>query len=190
MGTKTTTELSVLLVPTKPTAVQVARDMTILGKALMMSYDLDADADAPFLHIWDGEGWRPVPADLFASGGFLKGNASRVVVVGEETDQTAFLIEQALAWCPEVLHMRTTDVTELINRLGKVYGLSNGQWRWIAERYELELENLNRGLPRSNWYRTHSPRDVPETDPPWKRRKPQEMPEPPATSLSPIEETE
>jgi hypothetical protein len=190
MGSASPSELSLLLVPATPTTIQVARDMTLMGKTLMVSYAVNAPADAPYLHIWDGERWLPVPPDSFAAGSFITKPAARVVVVGDENDQTAFLIEEALAWCPEVLHIRNTSVTELINQLGKVYGLNSAEWRWMAERYQLELEDLNRNLPQSNWYATHGPRDVPRTPPPWKRKQTAEEAPPPSTSLAPIEDAE
>jgi len=186
MGSTKPSELSLLLVPSSPSIIQVARDMSDLGQTLMMSYDLRASATEPFLHIWNGERWLPVPVETFLNGSFLAGTASQVIVVGEENEQTAFLIERSLAWCPEVLHMKTSNVTELINRLGKVYGLGSKDWEWIAERYALDLENLNRDLPQSDWYGTHSPRDVPVTDPPWRKRKNPQDAQPPSTSLAPI----
>lgn len=188
MGSKKPSELSLILVPATPSMVRVGRDMARLGKTLMVSYAVDAPADSPFLHIWDGESWIPVPGDKYSSGAFVVDDVRQVVVVGQETDQTATLIEEALVWCPEVLHMQTDNVTQLLNQLGKVYGLNTKEWEWIAERYQLQLDNLTKDTPRSNWYDTHTPRDVPVTDPPWRRKKGQASSEAPATSLTPMEE--
>jgi len=189
MGSGQPSGVSLLVVPAQPNLVQVARDMSDMGEAMMMSYAPEAPAESPFLHIWDGERWLPVPEASFSSGNFLTNSVDRMVIVGEETDQTAFLIQQALAWCPEVLHMETLRVTDLINQLGKVYGFSSSEWEWIAQRYQLELDNLTKELPRQSWYDTHRPADVPVTQPPWRQKKQTSpVPPPPATSLTPLED--
>lgn len=190
MGSNPPPGVSLLLVPAQPNMIQVGRDMHDMGESLMMSYALDAEADQPFLHIWDGQRWLPVSSEKFSSGTFLANSASQVVIVGEQSDQIAYLIEEALNWCPEVLHMENVRVTDLINQLGKVYDFSSSDWEWIAKRYQLQLDDLTKDLPRSNWYDTHSPKDVPVTDPPWRQKKNKVpvAPPPPTTSLTPLEE--
>lgn len=190
MGRNVPRGVSLLLVPAQPNLIQVARDLSDMGDALMMSYSPSAPADSPFLHIWDGSRWIPVAPEKFRSGTFLKNSASQLVVVGVENERTAYFIETALGWCPEVLHMETTQVTGLINQLGKVYGFSRSDWEWIAQRYQLQLEDLTRDLPRTSWYDTHTTEDVPVTPPPWKQKKQREqVPPPPTTSLTPVEES-
>jgi hypothetical protein len=189
MGAKAPAGLSLILVLAQPNLIQVARDMSDMGEALMMSYSPKAPAATPFLHIWDGQRWLPVSPDKFMSGTFLTNPTTRMVVVGEENDRTAVLIEQALNWCPEVLHMETSNVTELINQLGKVYDFSRSDWEWIAQRYQLQLEDLTKNLPRESWYDTHTSSDVPQTAPPWRQKKQSTVtPPPPATSLTPLED--
>lgn len=188
MGSTAPSGVSLLLVPAQPNMVQVARDMSDAGKSMMMTYSPDAPADSPFLHIWDGARWLPVSVERFSTGSFLANKASRLVVVGDETERTAVLIERSMGWCPEVLHMQTGNVTELINQLGKVYGFSRADWEWIAQRYQLKMEDLTKDLPRDSWYDTNTPADVPVTDPPWKRKSTRNVVvPPPTTSLTPLE---
>ena len=188
MGGVSSSGVSILLVPAKPNLVQVGRDLATMGKAVMVSYATNVSPSEPFLHIWGGEQWLPVSGERFTSGNFLRNTADQVIVVGPEDDRTAFLIETALGWCPEVLHMSTLEVTPLINQLGKVYDFSKGDWEWLAERYQLQLTDLTADTPRESWYETHQPSDVPRTPPPWRKSPEGEALPPPSTSLSPVEE--
>ena len=156
----------------------------------MMSYSTDAAADTPYLHIWDGSTWLPVSTERFNSGEFLLAPVEKMVVVGLEDDQTAFLIETSLGWCPEVLHMDTVEVTPLINQLGKVFSFSRGDWEWIAARYQLALTDVTADLPRESWYDSNRPQDVPNSPAPWKKQPQGESVPPPSTSLTPVEDVE
>ena len=187
MGKKSAREVSILLVPATPNLVQLGRDLSDTGSVFMMSYAPEAAPNRPFLHIWDGNQWLPVSSEAFASGSFMKVPVQQVIVVGLENDRTAHLIETSLMWCPEVLNMSTYDVTALINQLGRIYDFSKAEWEWVAERYQLELQDLTSDLPQQSWYDRNHPSDVPRTPPPWKQKKSTGSVPPPSTSLTPVE---
>ena len=189
MGKKSSEAVSVLLVPAQPSMIQVGRDIAQMGEALMMSYALDAAAETPFLHIWDGNAWLPVSPKRFSTGNFLLVPVEKMVVVGLEDDQTATLIQTSLGWCPEVLHVSTVEVTPLINQLGKVFGFSRGDWEWIAARYQLALTDMTADQPKQSWYDSNQPEDIPRTSAPWKKQQTDTSLPPPSTSLTPVEDT-
>lgn len=185
MGNKPPQGVSLLLVPAKPAMVQLGRDMANQRHALLMTY-ANTSSDELFIHIWNGAKWLKVPQNAFETGGFIKNSASRLLVVGEESDLTASLIEKALVWSPEVLHLGTTDITELLNQMGRLYDFNRKDWEWIATRYELDLEDLNSDQVATSWYDDNKASDLPPSEKPWKKNKAQVSEDLPETSLTPL----
>jgi len=57
----------------------------------------------------------------------------------------------------------------------------------LAARYDLQLEDSSRNIPRRSWYDSHQPEDVPHTPAPWNRGQRTEAPAaPPRTRLTPM----
>ncbi|MGA0334487.1 MAG: hypothetical protein ACO3NW_11100 [Kiritimatiellia bacterium] len=188
MGPKAPSGLSLLLVPARPAMVQLGMDMAAQQHALLVAYAPDTSVEGRFLNIWDGERWVEIPENAYRNGAFVKNSVSRLLVVGEENELTASLIEDALSWCPEVLLLGTSDVTELINQMGRLYGFDKKDWDWIAKRYELQLEDLNQNRPQISWYDANKASDLPPSEKPWKKTSAEETAEPPEeTSLRPLE---
>lgn len=185
MGKKAPEGVSLLLVPAKPGMVQLGMDMASQNHALLMTY-AETSPDRLFLHIWDKEKWIPVPPTSFETGAFIKNPASRMLIVGEENKLTASLIEFAMSWSPEVLHLGTTDITELLNQMGRLYGFSKKDWQWISSRYDLTLEDINRDRVQESWYDRNKASDLPPSEGPWGKSKEDTLSVPPETSLSPL----
>lgn len=186
MGPKAPEGVSLLLVPAKPSMIQLGMDMATQEHALLMSYAPGTSADDLFLHIWDGSKWMRISQTSYVNGSFIKNSASRLLIVGDESDLTATLIEKALTWCPEVLHLGTNNVTELINQMGRLYGFKKADWQWIAERYDLKLEDLNQDRVQSSWYDTNKASNLPASEKPWKKHQGDTPLQTPETSLSPV----
>ncbi len=186
MGKKAPEGVSLLLVPARPAMVQLGMDMATQEHALLMSYAPGTSAKDLYLHIWDGTKWMRIPHASYVNGSFIKNPASRLLVVGDESDLTATLIETALNWSPEVLHLGTDDVTELINQMGRLYGFKKADWEWIAQRYDLQLEDLNQDRVQPSWYDTNKASDLPKDEKPWKKNQENAPLQTPETSLSPV----
>lgn len=186
MGTKTPDGLSLLLVPARPAMVQLGMDMAAREHALLMTYAPETAPDQLFLHIWDGAKWLRVPQSSFESGTFVKNKTSRLLVVGEENQLTATLIEKALGWSPEVLHLGSENITDLINQMGRLYEFDRRDWQWISQRYDLQLEDLNQGRVQSSWYVENKASELAPSEKPWKKHEQEVNSTPPETSLTPL----
>lgn len=186
MGKKAPSGVSILMVPARPAMIQLGMDMAAQEYALLMSYEPDTPANQFFLHIWDGAKWLRVPASSFQNGSFIKNPASRVLVVGAENKLTAAMIETALEWSPEVLYLGSENVTELINQMGRLYGFKRADWEWIAQRYDLQLEDLGAGKTAPGWYDSNKASQLPPSEKPWKKTQESAPLQTPETSLTPV----
>ncbi|MDF3127693.1 hypothetical protein P0Y35_00645 [Kiritimatiellaeota bacterium B1221] len=186
MGKKAPEGVSLLLVPARPAMIQLGMDMATQEHALLMSYAPGTATDQLYLHIWNGSQWMRIPQASYVNGSFIKNPASRLLVVGDENDLTATLIETAFSWSPEVLHLGSDDITELINQMGRLYGFKKADWEWIAQRYALQLEDLNRDRVQTSWYDQNTASSLPPDEKPWKKSQENTPLQTPETSLSPV----
>ncbi|MCC5848764.1 MAG: hypothetical protein JJU29_11795 [Verrucomicrobia bacterium] len=176
-------DYSVLLVPSRHGAVQIGRDMEARENILLMSYDPEASADDLFIHAWDGETWRHVPANNFAAGAFVQTQPLRVIVVGPPTPVVSKLVEKSSTWARrEVLNLESEDAAEFINAMGRIFRFKPRDWRWFAARYTLDLEDLNKDSEHISWYDMYRASDLPPPTSPFGRRRETE----PETGLRPI----
>lgn len=177
--------ISLLLVPAQPTMVQLGKDMVERGHAILMTYADSTSPDEPFIHIWDGNRWLRVSPEKYRNGDFIRNQASKLVVVGDESDLTGRLIEQGLNWSPEVLHLGSLNDTELINQMGQLYEFDRREWEWVAKRYDLELEDMGTDTERVSWYDSHRGSTLPPPHRPWQRDQTPPA-QAPRTSLTPV----
>ncbi|MCC5845782.1 MAG: hypothetical protein JJU05_16160 [Verrucomicrobia bacterium] len=186
------TDFSVLVIPAQHGAIQIARDFETFNPVLLVSYDTAAPAETPFLHTWNGTAWMRLPAESYQSGNFLRRDPLRVIVVGQPTPRVERLVEQATHWSRrEVLNIETNDPVEIINALGRIFDIRPRDWRWLANRYVLELEDLNRDTEHLSWYDTYRASDLPPPTSPFGRRRAPTEPEPglrPIITLEPVEQ--
>ena len=176
-------DYSVLLIPSRHGAVQIGMDMEARENILLMSYDPAAPVDDLFIHAWDGAKWRHVPADSFATGGFVQTKPLRVIVVGPPTPMVERLVEQSSTWVRrEVLNLESEDAAEFINAMGLIFRFKPRDWKWFSARYTLELEDLNRDTEHISWYDMYRASDLPPPTSPFARRRETE----PETGLRPI----
>lgn len=185
------TDFSVLVIPAQHGLIQIARDFESFKPILLVSYDTAAPVETPFLHTWNGLEWKRLPAESYASGSFLRRDPLRVVIIGSPGPRVARLVEQAAVWSRrEVLNIESTDPVETINALGRIFDISVRDWRWLANRYVLELEDLNRHTEYLSWYDTYRASDLPPATSPFGRRRAPTEPEPglrPIITLEPVE---
>lgn len=175
-------DFTLLVIPSRHGAVQVGRDLQDRHPLMLMTYDPASPEDNPFLHIWQGTQWVHVSSGDFFNGSFLRNDPSRVVVVGPATPQVGRLVENAIAWSPEVLNLESEDPVELINAFGRMMEFRAREWRWFASRYGLELEDMSEGMPRLSWYDSYVASELPPATNPFRRRRDTE----PEEGLRPI----
>lgn len=177
--------ITLLLVPSRPAMVQLGMDMAQRRHAILMTYAENTSLEEAYIHLWDGEQWLRVSPERYRNGTFLRNSASKVLVVGEENDLTAGLIGQGLSWSPEVLHLGTLNVTELINQMGRLFEFDRREWDWMAKRYDLTLEDLGAHVEPQSWYDSNRASTLPPAEKPWKKTQDVSSPAP-QTSLTPM----
>jgi hypothetical protein len=117
-----------------------------------------------------------VSPEAFATGSFLRQPPAKVLVVGAPNPLTTRLIEITAAWSPEVLNLESTNITELVNSLGRVFSFRQNDWAWFAKRYDLKLEDLNALASRRSWYDSNRASQLPPPGNPLQRNANAESP--------------
>jgi len=165
-------DVTVLMIPARHGAVQIGRDLEERESVLLMTYDPATPASTPFLHVWRGDAWLNMPANVYAAGSFLRNQPARVIVVGPANPLVSRLVEEATVWSPrEVLNLQQEDPVELMNAFGRLFDFRPRDWKWFAARYQLQLEDLNEGQPRLSWYDTYVASELPPPTSPFRRRR-------------------
>ncbi len=160
---------TILLVPAVHSVVQLGRDFVERENVLLMTYAPKTAPQSPHLHAWSGTDWVRVTPEAFAAGSFLRVPAARLIVVGPADPLTASLIESGSSWSPEVLNLESSNITDLVNSLGRLYNFRQSDWKWFANRYELKLEDLNAESRGQSWYDTNRASELPPPQSPIRR---------------------
>jgi len=157
-------ETTLLLVPARPRVVQLAFDMAALRPVAVVAWHGTARTAEPVLHVWSGADWQYISLPDFADKTFLAGNISKVIVIGDDRTVPAVLLDN-MPWCAEVERLETINVADLINDLDRSLKFREGEWKWLADRYDLTLKDLNAER------RSKNPYDIPRSKLPLEKRE-------------------
>jgi len=185
-GARSHQETTLLVVPARPSVVQLALDLAGLRRAVVLSYRTEARGADPLLHVWKNGAWQYVSPDDFRECRFMSECPRRVVMIGDDQTMPVLLTEEA-AWGADVTRLKTLHIADLINGLDPVLHFTASEWKWLARRYDLDLKDVNE--PR----REFNPYDIPRSKLPLATRefKQTKGDEPPAVLIeSPAEEVE
>ncbi|MBP7829625.1 MAG: hypothetical protein KA248_06880 [Kiritimatiellae bacterium] len=151
-ATPTPRQLTLLVVPARYNVLQVAFDAASLAPVVLVSYQGDATTENPLLHAWNGSEWVYVSTDDFRDAQFLQVSPSQAILVGDEKLLPPVLVTSVGAWCPKTLTVPATDPAGLVNALGAHLDFSSRDWKWMASRYNMNLQDLNRERRQESWY--------------------------------------
>ena len=143
--------LSLLVVPERFNIVQVSFDIIDKRPVALVSYRGDAASERPVLHAWTGDQWWPISLEEYAGGHFLVQQPTRIILVGDDRLLPKTLVE-ASDWGPRVMSIDTTETDELLNAMGRLLAFSRSEWRWFAQRYNMEIEDLTPAREEDSWY--------------------------------------
>jgi hypothetical protein len=147
---------TVLVVPSRHTIVQLAFDIQALRGTKLIAYDKNLDTDEIVLHAWDTgqQAWSRMTLDEYAIGAFAQGVPDEMILVGSDTDLPAVVMSGA-SLAKKVTRIDTLNLVTVMNTLHKSMKFKPSEWKIIAERHGLEIEDKN--YERRRWGRYGPP---------------------------------
>lgn len=135
---------ALLVIPVRYTVVQFAFDIAKLRPTELLAYDKGMGDEPLALHRWNaGRGdWDPASLEAYSAGELFAATPAQAFLVGSDSDMPGELVEGA-AWCPKVTRIESLHVVDLANTISAKLDLSSGEWKWLAKRHRLELQDLN-----------------------------------------------
>ena len=136
-------DASVLVIPSRYTIVQFAFDMTRLRPVTLVAYD--NAGDSLLLHVWNPslQEWVRIDMDEYASGNITSPVAARVHLLGSNQDLPSGMVA-ASQWASVVEQIDTLNIATIVNTLDKHMRFSNSEWKGLAKRHNLTIEDANR----------------------------------------------
>ena len=139
--------------------MQIAFDTASLRPVVLVSYQGEAATATPALHAWNGKEWLYVSMQDFREVNFLQVRPTRAILVGDANLLPADLVAAVSAWCPQVFTVAELQPAGLVNALGEHLSFSSKEWEWMAERYNMSLQDLNAERRQESWYNQPGYRD-------------------------------
>lgn len=131
----------VMVVPAKYAFVKLAQDVAALRPITVVSYSA-TNNNAIFLWDRDGAKWSALDAASFASGtGFYV--SSHMIVLGTDAGTVNLFATSAKAWATKTTSMPKFDIATVLNSASDVLHFTDGEWKWLSERYNLSLKDGN-----------------------------------------------
>lgn len=143
--------LSLLVVPERINVVQVSFDIADKRPVALVTYRGDGVREPLMLHAWTGQEWWPISLEEYRDGRFLIRKPVRIILVGGDLLLPEKLVE-ASDWGPLVLSLETTESDELLNAIGRMLDFTRSEWRWFAQRYNMDIEDQSPLVERESWY--------------------------------------
>ncbi len=133
----------VLLFPARPALVQTAFDAAWLRPVDLVSYDTDHAGNLLMWH-WNPaqRQWIDLPAEALRSSLLMREKQADVLVIGDDP-QIVTDIQAATVWAESVDTLLDLNKLPVFNRLNKSLQFSPREWRWLAERHGLQLQDVN-----------------------------------------------
>ena len=119
---------------------------------VLVSYEPDGNANDPYLHVWNRNRWVPLSYADYQAGAFIKRQPSQTIVLGNDDRLTATLLNSAERWGPQTFSVPVTNARTIVNGLGQRFGFTIREWQWFADKYELELVEINKSEREEIWY--------------------------------------
>lgn len=158
-GLAGTRETTVLIVPARTKVIQFAFDMAGVRPITLVSYQPIPESTGIAVHVWDANvrEWVRTSFDEFDSGNLFEGaeKASTVVVAPSAQEIPAALAASAEKFS-SVTVVPDLNVVPMLNGLDKVLRFTPSEWRWLAGRYDLRLQDTN--ADRRRWGRYGPPK--------------------------------
>lgn len=160
----------VLIVPARPHVLELAFDLADMRNVTVVSFRAQASSasgatpprqgkaadSSALMHVWNGREWEYVGFDDFCNMRFVNRRPDAAVIIGDDQVVPRGIIK-GLNWPCKTERLLTLNIADLINGLNAYFDFSSREWKRLAKRYDLKLEDLNAER------RAYNPYDVPRS---------------------------
>lgn len=133
-----------LVVPTRYTIVQLAFDVQQLRHTELLAYDDQSPADTPIIHVWNPQrhDWILIDVAQLRSGTLFPEAIDTAVVVGRDEDLPQGLLA-AVGAQTNYRRVPELNLANTLNTLHEELTFTAREWKWLANRYGIKLQDLN-----------------------------------------------
>lgn len=142
---------TLIIAPARYSVIQVAQDILQRSDAVLVSYQGEPGKGDPVLHAWNGNEWVPVSMKDFREVNFLQRVPDRTILIGGPDVLPEVLVE-ASSWSPRVDRISDLKTSSIINEFGRILQWRSAEWKWFAQRYNLQLTDEAEPRRHSSWY--------------------------------------
>lgn len=144
---------AMLVIPARFTVVQLALDVAGKKPICIVAYDKGRQPGTHIMHRWDGAAgqWQPISDVDFAAGTPWPVLPPSVFIVGLPAEMPSLFANQP-AWCDDIIKVESLAIAPLINSLNERLAFSPSDWRWFADKYKLQIKDLNEERRRYGKY--------------------------------------
>ena len=152
-------DITMLVVPREPLAVQVAQDISRRYPVLLVCYQ--ATPAEPALHAWNGKGWVPVATADYVNGTFFTHRPRHAVIVETKECPAPEILIPDGTWCANGNRLTSTDTRVMIHLLGRYFDFPYRYWMQFSQRYNYALEEINPALINVPWVHYRGDKVIP-----------------------------
>ncbi|MBC8207037.1 MAG: hypothetical protein ISR85_00640 [Kiritimatiellales bacterium] len=142
--------ITMLVVPREPLAIQVAQDISRRYPVLLVCYQ--STPAEPVLHAWNGKSWVPVATADYVNGTFFTHRPRHAVIVEAEGQPAPDILIPDGTWCESGNRLTSTDTRVMIHLLGRYFDFPYRYWMQFSKRYGYTLEEINPALINVFWW--------------------------------------
>jgi len=146
----------VLIVPARPHVLELAFSLADMRNATVVSFRGKAADNTALIHVWNGREWEYVTFDAFCNMSFINRRPDAAVIIGDDQVVPKGIIKN-MNWPCKTARLQTLHIADLVNGLNPYFNFSSREWKRLAERYGLKLQDLNAER------RAYNPYDVPRS---------------------------
>ncbi len=147
-------QVKVVVVPSRYMLVKLGFDLAGMRSVKLMSYHDKTTTSETLLYEWNRrlKAWDPVDLSVYRSGDAVESRGSTLVVlIGSDKQVPSGLINGS-SWADTVVRIESLDMVTLANSLDRIFRFTSAEWRGLAQKYGLELKDLNENLRRWGKY--------------------------------------
>ncbi len=146
----------VLVLPARARMIRLGFDIQSLRGVTLVSYSKTDDPIRPLMHVWNrsDRSWTRFEIEQFSHSRLIPPQPQNVYVVGL-AGEVPDAILAAASRANRVLPIKSLSVSDILMALEPDMSFSIREWRSLAERHNLELQELN--YERRRWGRFGPP---------------------------------